>query len=141
MWDHIISYIIFLELHMCININVHPLPNTNDQSFIIERRWTQLDKQGSIISSLCYVFIHNLSSFGDTLHSISFFCTKFPLLLIEWLLIMIVQTYTLKCINSECAQPGGPGVPGSPKYFGKKYRQNSEKGDFEIFITLLGPPQ
>ena len=37
--------------------------------------------------------------------------------------------------------PGGPGGPGPPQYFGKKCTQNSEKGDFEIFITLLGPPQ
>ena len=37
--------------------------------------------------------------------------------------------------------PGGPGGPGPPQYFGKIYTEISEKGYFEIFIALLGPPQ
>ena len=56
----------------CFDTNVHPLPSTNDQSFIIERHWTQLDKQGSIISSLRYVHVHNLLSFGDIMYLHSF---------------------------------------------------------------------
>ena len=62
-----------MKFHKCFDINVHPLPNTNDQSFIIERRWTQLDKQGSIISSLRYVHVHNLLSFGDIMYTYFYF--------------------------------------------------------------------
>ena len=65
-----------VKFHKCFDTNVHPLPNTNDQSFIIERRWTQLDKQGSIISSLRYVHVHNLLSFGDIMYIHFFFCYK-----------------------------------------------------------------
>ena len=68
---------------------MHPLPNTNDQSFIIERRWTQLDKQGSIISSLRYVHVHNLLSFGDIMYIHFFFCY----------LVKFFNYKTIKCIN------------------------------------------